>query len=102
VRVHCVRCENGICSNTGAWYNTLKLTELNVTGSGHRGRVLASDADAMFRDSIDVLLNTTLREFRGVVLFRSITPGHTHGCKATASVDFGWHTFDERNQLRAK
>ena len=78
--------------NTGAWFSQHKLHE-------EFGLKLASphDADRVFQRTIDELFDHTLAEFRGVVFFRAISPGHTSGCEAAHSPLFNWDSFDRRN-----
>ena len=78
--------------NTGAWFSQHKLHEdLHVHVKS------AHDADRVFRTVIDRLFDHTLSQFRGTVIFRSISPGHIHSCAAITSPLFNWDSFNEKN-----
>jgi hypothetical protein len=79
--------------NTGAWFNAFKIAALNVTQVGRL------HADDWFRETVLHLVNNTLARFRGVLIFRSISPAHEDCGGATTSRDFQWDTFHQRNEF---
>lgn len=84
--------------NTGAWFNRNKIQLLGVT------QVRPADADEWFERTIWQLLDVTLANFHGIVIFRSISPAH-EDCGAVqpnndANVaSFAWESFRRRNEF---
>lgn len=78
--------------NTGAWFNAFKIDSLHVT------QVRRSQADDWFRETILHVVNNTLAHFRGVLIFRSISPAHID-CGGVSSRDFQWEQFHARNEF---
>lgn len=88
--------------NTGAWYNQQKLHELGFKARSRHNdthSVSSSAAEGLFRRVVTTLVRSTLAKFRGVVIFRAISPGHQHGCSAVHSALYNWDQFDQRNAL---
>jgi hypothetical protein len=78
--------------NTGAWFNAFKIDSLHIT------QVHRSKADDWFRETILHVVNNTLVNFRGILIFRSISPAHVD-CDGVTSRDFQWDQFHARNEF---
>jgi hypothetical protein len=82
--------------NTGAWFNRNKVHTLGITD------VRPHQVEQWFERTIKHMLDVTLANFHGVVIFRSISPAHEDCGVALPAADvgaFAWEQFRRRNEF---